>query len=82
MFTKAENDLMTLTAPGTPGGKLLRAYWQPVALASDLPANGAPLPLTIMSEELVLFRDEFGRLGLMPINCPHRGADLSYGPSW
>ncbi len=79
MFTRAENDAMTLTSPGTPGGRLMRQYWQPVALASDLPANGAPLPLTVMSEELVLFRDEQGRLGLMPINCPHRGADLSYG---
>jgi phthalate 4,5-dioxygenase len=32
-----------------------------------------------MGEELVLFRDEVGRLGLLGLHCPHRGADLSFG---
>ena len=32
-----------------------------------------------MGEELVLFRDELGRLGLLGLHCPHRGADLSFG---
>ena len=79
MFTKDENEALTRTGPGTPGGRMMRHYWHPVALAADLPADGAPLPLTIMSEDLVLFRDDQGRLGLMPANCPHRGADLTYG---
>jgi nitrite reductase/ring-hydroxylating ferredoxin subunit len=73
------NDLLTQTGPGTPCGALLRRYWQPVALSEELPPGGAPLPVRILSEDLVLFRDEQGRPGLLGLHCPHRGADLSYG---
>ena len=48
MLSQEENDLLTRTGPDTPGGALLRRYWQPVALAEELPANGAPLPVRIM----------------------------------
>lgn len=41
---KEENELLTRTGPGTPGGELLRRYWQPVALAEELPQGGAPGP--------------------------------------
>lgn len=79
MLSQEENDLLTRTGPDTPGGALLRRYWQPVALAEELPANGAPLPVRIMSEDLVLFRDDQGQLGLLGLHCSHRRADLSYG---
>src|SRR5438094_38058 len=79
MLTREENDLLTRTGPGTPGGDLLRRYWQPVALSEELPPGGAPIPLRVLSEDLVLFRDEQGRLGLLGLHCSHRGADLSYG---
>jgi phthalate 4,5-dioxygenase len=46
MLTKLQNDLLTQTGRGTPGGNLLRRYWQPVALAKELPAGeGASLPV-------------------------------------
>ena len=79
MLTKEQCDLLTLTGPGTPGGKLLRSYWQPIAAAEEMPIGGDPLPLTIMGEELVLFRDDKDRLGLIGLRCAHRGTDLSYG---
>ncbi len=79
MLSQEENDLITRTGPGTPGGQLLRRYWQPVALAEELPADGAPLPVRIMSEDLVLFRDDHGHPGLLGRHCSHRRADLSYG---
>jgi len=79
MLTAEQNDLLTRTGPGTPGGDLLRRYWQPVALADEIPPGGDPLPVEILGEKLVLFRDEAGRLGLLDRHCPHRGADLSYG---
>ncbi len=79
MLTKEQNDLLTQTSPGTPGGDLLRGYWQPIAVSSEMPPGGAPRPLGVMGEELVLFRDEQGRLGLLGLHCPHRGSDLSYG---
>src|SRR5581483_5873963 len=79
MLSQEENDLLTRTGPGTPGGNFLRRYWQPVALSEELPANGAPLPVRIMSEDLVLYRDDQGQLGLLGLHCSHRRADLSYG---
>lgn len=79
MLTKEENELLTRTGPGTPGGDLLRRYWQPVALSQDVPLGGAPLAVKILGEDLVLFRDEKGRLGLLGLHCSHRGTDLSYG---
>jgi phthalate 4,5-dioxygenase len=79
MSTQDENDLLTRTGPGTPAGNLLRRYWQPVALADELPPGGPPVPVRILGEELVLFRDDRGRPGLLGLHCAHRGADLSYG---
>src|SRR5947209_1700431 len=71
-------ELLTQTGPGAPCGALMRRYWQPVALAEEL-AGGAPVPVKVLGEELVLFRDEDGQPGLLGIHCAHRGADLSYG---
>ena len=79
MLTRARNDLLTRTGPGTPCGKLLRSYWQPIAASEEMPPGGDPLPIRIMSEDLVLFRDDGDRLGLIGLHCPHRGTDLSYG---
>lgn len=79
MLTQVQNDLLTQTGPGTPCGRLLRSYWQPIATAEEMPLGGEPMPVRIMSEDLVLFRDEKERLGLIGQFCPHRGTDLSYG---
>ena len=79
MLSKEQNDLITQTGPGTPGGKLLRSYWQPVATIEEMPIGGAPLSIRILSEDLVLFRDDKDRLGLIGLHCPHRATDLSYG---
>ena len=78
MLSKEENDLLTLTGPGTPCGDLMRRYWQPAALSEEL-SSGAPLPVRLFGEDLALFRDDAGRPGLLGIHCSHRGADLSYG---
>lgn len=79
MLSREDNELLTRTGPGTPGGNLMRRYWQPVALVEELPTSGAPLPVRVMSEDLVLFRDDSGELGLLGLHCSHRRADLSYG---
>lgn len=79
MLSKEQNDLLTQTGAGTPGGKLLRSYWQPIATDGEILPGGDPMPIYIMSEELVLFRDPDNRLGLIGLHCPHRGTDLSYG---
>src|SRR5262245_61173636 len=79
MLTQEENDLLACTGPGTPGGALLRKYWQPVALSEELAEKGTPLPVRILGEDLVLFRDDQGRPGLLGLHCSHRRADRRYG---
>jgi phthalate 4,5-dioxygenase len=79
MLSKEENDLVTQTGPDTPGGDFMRHYWHPVGLSSELTPAGAPIARRILGEDLLLVRDEAGRVGLMGLLCAHRCADLSYG---
>ncbi len=79
MLTKEENELLTQTGPGTPCGDFMRRYWQPVALAEELPESGPPVAVRLLGEELVLFRDGRGQIGLLSRWCSHRGTDLSFG---
>ena len=53
MLSKEANELIAKTGPGTPCGDLMRRYGHPVALSDELPTGGAPLPLRILSEDLV-----------------------------
>jgi phenylpropionate dioxygenase-like ring-hydroxylating dioxygenase large terminal subunit len=73
----ADDAELTRVGPGTPGGEYLRRFWQPVAFARDL--GEVPLRLRIMGEDLVLFRDGRGRVGLLHLHCLHRGTSLEYG---
>ena len=79
MLTQEMNERITATGPGTPGGEFLRRYWQPVGLSKDVSPGGQPKQIRIMSEDLVLFRDVNGRLGLLGLHCSHRGTSLGYG---
>jgi len=79
MMTNDQNRLMTQTGAGTPAGNLLRRYWQPAALSEELAGKRPVRPVRLLGQDLVLFRDENGRLGLIDRDCPHRGADLAYG---
>lgn len=80
MLSREQNDLITRVGPDRPAGKLLRQYWQPVALLDELDAMAKPVKaVRLMGQDLVLFRDEQGRLGLLDRDCPHRGADLAFG---
>ncbi len=63
--------------PETPMGELLRRYWQPIALARDVQDD--PVAVTVMGEDLVVFRDQKGRPGLLHNRCCHRGTTLYYG---
>jgi len=79
MLSAEQNKQVTRTGAGTPAGDLLRRYWQPAALTEELPAERPVLPVRLLGEDLVLFRDEDGRYGLLAKNCCHRGADLGFG---
>lgn len=79
MLTREENELLTRVGPGTPCGELLRRYWQPVGVASELTAERPIKRVQVMGEELVLFRDPRGGYGLVGEHCSHRGTSLAYG---
>src|SRR3989475_6742516 len=80
MLSREDNELLTRIGPGTPMGNLMRQYWQPVLLGSELPEpDGPPLRVRALGEDLIAFRDSAGRAGLLGAHCPHRGAPLFYG---
>jgi hypothetical protein len=79
MLSAEANDRITRTGPKAPAGALMRRYWQPAALVDELAGNRPIKALRLLGEDLVLFRDERGRYGLVGRSCPHRGTDLSYG---
>jgi phenylpropionate dioxygenase-like ring-hydroxylating dioxygenase large terminal subunit len=80
MLSKELNELMTRVGPGTPMGNLLRRYWMPALLSSEVPnADSDPVRVRLMGEDLVAFRDTNGAIGLIQNNCPHRGASLFFG---
>ncbi len=79
MLTHEENELLTRFGPGTPAGELLRRYWHPVSLALDLTDEQPTKFVRILGEDLVLFKDKGGHVGLIQDHCAHRGASLLYG---
>ena len=79
MLTTEENELLTRVGPGTPCGELFRRYWQPVGTAAELTDEQPTKFVRILGEDLVLFRDGGGRVGLLEDHCSHRGASLVYG---
>jgi len=84
---KAElNERITRIGPATPCGRLMRQYWQPVALVDEfnplLDPGMAVRPVKavrLLGQDLVLFKNAQGEFGLLDRDCPHRGADLSFG---
>ncbi|MBO0753386.1 MAG: Rieske 2Fe-2S domain-containing protein, partial [Bradyrhizobiaceae bacterium] len=78
MMSAEQNDMLTRVGPGTPAGNLLRRYWQPVAAVSEMTGRWTRR-VRLLGEDLVLFRDREGRIGLIAEFCPHRRASLGYG---
>ena len=72
-----EDPELTHVGPGTPCGEYLRRFWHPVGLSSEL--NDLPRAIRILGEDLVLFRDGQGQVGLLELHCSHRGASLEFG---
>ena len=68
---------LTEVGPGTPMGELLRRYWHPIGMVAD--ATDTPRKVRVLGEDLILFRDQSGRPGLVYPHCAHRGTSLYYG---
>ena len=59
---------------GTPGGEYLRRFWQPLAYESEL--GEVPLRVRALAEDLVVFRDGGGRVGVLHLHCCLRSHSL------
>ena len=68
---------LTRVGRGTPAGEYFRRFWMPVAMTEEI--GELPALVKVLGEELVLFRDLGGRVGLLHKHCSHRRASLEYG---
>jgi phenylpropionate dioxygenase-like ring-hydroxylating dioxygenase large terminal subunit len=79
MTTAKEGAELTRVGPGTVMGELMRCYWIPALMSSELVRDGPPLRFMLLGEKLIAFRDSDGRVGVMDYRCPHRCASLFLG---
>jgi phthalate 4,5-dioxygenase oxygenase subunit len=80
MLTRDDNEALIRTDQGTPMGEVMRRYWIPALLASELPEPDCPpVRVRLLGEQLVAFRDTQGRVGLLSEFCPHRLTSLFFG---
>jgi 5,5'-dehydrodivanillate O-demethylase len=78
MLSVKDNEALTQVGEGTPTGELMRRYWHPIAAAGELDERPTK-QVRLLGEDLVLYRDRSGTLGLLDRLCAHRRVDLSYG---
>ena len=79
MLSQELNDRLTRVGPGTPMGNLMRRYWHPIAASVQLDAENPTKEVRLLGEDLVLYRDSSGQIGLIEPSCAHRKANLAYG---
>ena len=80
MLSQQENETLCRIGPGTPMGGLMRQYWLPGLLSSELPAPDCPpVRLRLLGENLIAFRVTSGQVGVVANSCPHRGASMFFG---
>jgi nitrite reductase/ring-hydroxylating ferredoxin subunit len=72
-----EDTTLTYVNAVEPCGEYLRRFWHPIAMTSEL--SDVPMPIKVLGEDLVLFRDLSNRIGLVHKHCSHRGMSLEYG---
>ena len=79
MLTREDNDLLTSVGPDTPMGAVFRRFWMPAAVSAELAADGSPLRLRILGENLLAFRNSAGVVGIVEPYCSHKLAPLFFG---
>src|SRR5258708_1701306 len=80
MLTHEENELLCQVEGDAPMGQLMRRHWTPVCLIEEVSEpDGTPIKARVFGEDLVVFRDTRGRVGVMDEYCPHRRASLVFG---
>lgn len=61
-------------------GRLMRQHWIPACMIEEVAEpDGTPLKVRLLGEDMVVFRDSAGRVGVLDEKCPHRRASLAFG---
>ena len=79
MLTQEQNDRLTRVGPGAPCGELLRRYWQPLCPVGELTEENPKKRVRILGEDLLIYRDDEGKLACIEEHCAHRRASLFFG---
>jgi phthalate 4,5-dioxygenase oxygenase subunit len=80
MLTKEQNALLCRVEGAAAMGQLMRRHWLPVCMSEEVAErDGAPVRARLLGEDLVVFRDTDGRLGVLGEHCLHRRASLAFG---
>jgi phthalate 4,5-dioxygenase len=79
MMTPEENELLCRVEGQAPMGQLMRRHWQAICLIEEVgEPDGTPIRARVLGEDLVVFRNTDGDVGVMGEFCPHRRASLVY----
>jgi phthalate 4,5-dioxygenase oxygenase subunit len=79
-MTPEENDLLCRVEGDAPMGQIMRRHWIAACLSEEVAApDGAPVRVRLLGENLVVFRDTKGRIGVLDELCSHRRASLVFG---
>src|SRR5580700_1410654 len=80
MLGAEDNGLLCRVEGDAPMGQIMRRHWLPACLSQEVAdRDGAPVPVRLLGEDLVAFRDTDGRLGVVGAHCPHRRVSLALG---
>jgi len=80
VLTREDNDLLCRVEGDAPMGQLMRRHWIPACMSEEVSEpDGTPVRVRLLGEDLVVFRDSDGRLGVLDEHCPHRRASLAFG---
>ena len=80
MLSRQDNEYLTCTGPDTPMGAFLRHFWMPFMLSQEISeADGPPVRVRLLGEDLLAFRNSEGQPALVDRYCPHRRVSLFFG---
>ena len=73
MLKPQDNDLLCRVEGDAPMGGVMRSVWLPACMSEEAAEpDGAPVRSRLVGQDLVVFRDSRGRLGVLDEHCPHR----------
>jgi phthalate 4,5-dioxygenase oxygenase subunit len=79
-MNKEMSETLTRVGRGTPMGDLMRRYWVPALMTSEIAeADGPQVKVQLLGEKLLAFRNSDGRACLIDEFCSHRGVSLYFG---